>query len=111
MLKWVLLWNKSIVFHRSIQINKKIIKAQCWDTGGAERFSGVRTPWVCFFEWKRTGKLPFDETIDTTIEVDVDELWTITVANTPTIKPAIGLEKIEFSAKILPVILPGNKQN
>ncbi len=47
-----------------------------------------------------------DETIDTTIDVDVDELCTITVANNPSIRPAIGLERIAPSVKAFPVILP-----
>ncbi len=47
-----------------------------------------------------------DETIDTTIDVDVDELWTITVANRPTINPAIGFERMAPSVKTWPVILP-----
>jgi len=40
------------------------------------------------------------------MDVDVDELWTITVANKPTINPAIGLERIAPSEKTLPVSLP-----
>ncbi len=47
-----------------------------------------------------------DETIETTIDVDVDELCTITVANNPSIRPAIGLERIASSVNALPVILP-----
>jgi hypothetical protein len=47
-----------------------------------------------------------DETIDTTIDVDVDELCTITVANKPNIRPAIGLERIAPSVNAFPVILP-----
>jgi hypothetical protein len=39
-----------------------------------------------------------DETIDTIMDVDVDELCTRTVANKPTINPAIGLEITEPSA-------------
>jgi hypothetical protein len=47
-----------------------------------------------------------DETIETTMDVDVDELCTITVANNPSIRPAIGLERIALSVNALPVILP-----
>ncbi len=49
------------------------------------------------------------ETIETTIDVDVEELWTITVANNPTINPASGLERMAPSEKTLPVILPNEK--
>jgi len=51
-----------------------------------------------------------DETIDTTIDVDVDELCTITVANNPSIRPAIGFERIVPSLNALPVIFPLRKQ-
>lgn len=40
------------------------------------------------------------------MEVEVDELCTITVANKPTMRPAMGLEKIAPSEKIFPVTLP-----
>lgn len=49
-----------------------------------------------------------DETIDTTIDVDVDELCTITVANKPNIRPAMGLDRIAPSVNALPVILPNS---
>lgn len=47
-----------------------------------------------------------DETIETTIDVDVDELCTITVAKRPSIRPAIGFERTAPSVNALPVILP-----
>ena len=52
-----------------------------------------------------------DETMETTIEVDVDELCTTTVARRPSINPAIGLESIASSVKSLPVILPKRRWN
>ena len=51
-----------------------------------------------------------DETIDITIDVDVDELWTRTVASKPTINPAKGFERTAPSVNIWPVTLP-NKIN
>ena len=45
-------------------------------------------------------------TIETTIEVVVDELWTRTVARIPIIKPATGLLKILFEAKASPAAFP-----
>lgn len=47
-----------------------------------------------------------DDTMETTIEVDVDELCTTTVAKSPSISPAIGLESMAPSVNSLPVILP-----
>lgn len=40
------------------------------------------------------------------MDVDVDELCTITVANNPSIRPAIGFERTAPSVKAFPVILP-----
>lgn len=51
-----------------------------------------------------------DETIDTTIDVDVDELWTRTVVNNPTINPASGFDKTDPSLNTCPVILPWEKK-
>ena len=47
-----------------------------------------------------------DETIETTMDVDVDELCTITVANNPSIRLAIGFERTASSVNALPAILP-----
>ena len=47
-----------------------------------------------------------DETMDTTMDVDVDELWTMTVAKRPSIRPAIGFDRTAPSVNALPVILP-----
>jgi hypothetical protein len=52
-----------------------------------------------------------DDTMETTIEVDVDELWTTTVAKRPSINPAIGFESMAPSVKSLPVILPEKRCN
>ena len=37
-------------------------------------------------------------TRETTIEVEVEDDWTKTVANTPTMRPAIGLDRAEKSS-------------
>ena len=44
--------------------------------------------------------------MDTTIDVDVDEDCTRTVANTPIIRAAIGLDKILLFVKAFPAALP-----
>jgi hypothetical protein len=43
------------------------------------------------------------------MDVDVEELWTRTVANRPTINPAIGFERIAPSPNTWPSILPNQK--
>lgn len=45
-------------------------------------------------------------TIDTTIEVVVEELWTRTVARMPIIRPATGLLRILFEANASPAAFP-----
>jgi hypothetical protein len=54
--------------------------------------------------------LLFEPTMDTTIEVDVDELCTKTVTNTPTIKPQIGL-LMNDEAKMFPAARPACTQS
>ena len=49
-------------------------------------------------------------TIDTTMEVVVDELWTRTVARMPIIRPATGLLRISFEAKASPAAFPPNRR-
>ena len=49
-------------------------------------------------------------TIDTTMEVVVDELWTRTVAKMPIIRPATGLLRISFEAKASPAAFPPNRR-
>ena len=49
-------------------------------------------------------------TIETTMEVVVDELWTRTVAKMPIIRPATGLLRISFEAKASPAAFPPNKR-
>ena len=49
-------------------------------------------------------------TIETTMEVVVDELWTRTVAKIPIIRPATGLLRISFEAKASPAAFPPNKR-
>lgn len=43
----------------------------------------------------------------TTIEVEVDELWTSTVTKIPTTRPATGLDSITLSWKMSPATFPG----
>ena len=64
---------------------------------------------MSYIDTDRCINLLDDETIDTTIEVDVDELCTTTVANSPSISPAMGFERTAPSLKALPVILPASK--
>lgn len=45
------------------------------------------------------------------MDVEVEELWTITVDKTPIIRPAMGLERIAPSANTWPVILPDENYN
>lgn len=45
-------------------------------------------------------------TMPTTMEVEVEELCTRTVARTPIITPATGLDRISFFLKISPADLP-----
>ena len=47
-------------------------------------------------------------TIATTMEVVVDELCTNTVANTPNIRSAMGLDRMSFCWKAAPAALPAN---
>ena len=54
--------------------------------------------------------LPSPATIATTIDVDVEELCTSTVTNTPIMSPATGLLRISFSEKALPAALPPNRR-
>lgn len=42
----------------------------------------------------------------TTMEEEVDELWTSSVTKTPMTRPARGLDKTELSWKMLPAALP-----
>ena len=49
-------------------------------------------------------------TIDTTMEVVVDELWTRTVAKMPIIRPATGLLRISLEAKASPAAFPPNSR-
>lgn len=42
----------------------------------------------------------------TTIDEEVEELWTSRVTRTPMTKPASGLDKMELSWKMLPAVLP-----
>ena len=49
-------------------------------------------------------------TIETTMEVVVDELWTRTVAKMPIIRPATGLLRISFEAKASPAAFPPNRR-
>ena len=49
-------------------------------------------------------------TIDTTMEVVVDELWTRTVAKMPIIRPATGLLRISLEAKASPAAFPPNRR-
>ena len=49
-------------------------------------------------------------TIDTTMEVVADELWTRTVANMPIIRPATGLLRISLEAKASPAAFPPNRR-
>lgn len=48
-----------------------------------------------------------EETMLTTMEEEVDELWTSRVTRTPMTKPARGLDKILLSWKMSPAVLPG----
>lgn len=43
----------------------------------------------------------------TTMEVEVDELWTSTVTKIPTTSPATGLDSTTLSWKMSPATLPG----
>ena len=52
-----------------------------------------------------------DETMATTMEVDVDELWTRTVANKPITTPATGFERTDFSVKTSPACFPPRRRN
>ena len=47
-----------------------------------------------------------EETMATTMEVDVEELWTRTVASKPMTTPATGFERTEVSVKTSPACLP-----
>ena len=49
-------------------------------------------------------------TIETTMEVVVDELWTRTVAKMPIIRPATGLLRMSFEAKASPAAFPPNRR-
>ena len=49
-------------------------------------------------------------TIETTMEVVVDELWTRTVAKMPIIRPATGLLRISLEAKASPAAFPPNRR-
>lgn len=51
--------------------------------------------------------LLLEPTIVTTMEVEVDELWTMTVARTPSISPARGLDNTPL-LNALPAALPMN---
>ena len=48
-----------------------------------------------------------EETMLTTMEEEVDELWTSRVTRTPMTKPARGFERTELSWKMSPAALPG----
>jgi hypothetical protein len=60
--------------------------------------AAVAPPWTSMFFNEKY--LLEDETIETTMDVDVDELWTRTVANKPSINSAIGFERMAPSEKI-----------
>lgn len=47
----------------------------------------------------------------TTIEEEVDELWTSRVTSTPMTRPARGLDKTELSLKMSPAVLPGHVEH
>lgn len=49
-----------------------------------------------------------EETMLTTIEEEVDELWTSRVTRMPMTTPARGLDKTVLSWKMLPAVLPGH---
>jgi len=50
--------------------------------------------------------LQLEPTIDTTIDVEVEELCTNTVASTPIMSPAIGLLNILLSLNTFPAAFP-----
>ena len=50
-----------------------------------------------------------DPTMVTTIEVDVEELWTKTVIITPSMRPQIGLLSSSLLLRTSPAVLPKNK--
>lgn len=52
-----------------------------------------------------------EETMLTTMEEEVDELWTNRVTRTPMTRPARGLDKTELSWKISPAALPGYSEH
>jgi hypothetical protein len=45
------------------------------------------------------------------MEVDVDELWTRTVASKPMTTPATGFERTDFSVKTSPAFFPPRRRN
>lgn len=51
-----------------------------------------------------------EDTMLTTMEEEVLELWTITVTNTPMTSPATGLASTILSLKISPAALPVHTQ-
>lgn len=46
----------------------------------------------------------------TTMEEEVDELWTSSVTRIPSTSPATGLDRTKVSWKMLPAALPGRIQ-
>lgn len=61
---------------------------------------------ICFWVVRGSYSQP-DETMLTTIEEEVDELWTNSVTRIPITNPATGFDRTVLSWKMLPAVLPG----
>ena len=69
--------------------------------------------WICFLRCvhiEMTNLLP-EETMATTIDVDVDELCTKTVASKPITTPATGFDNTDVSVNTSPAFLPPRRRN
>lgn len=71
------------------------------------QFSSSSPPTCVFFGKRRGSYSRPEETMLTTMEEEVDELWTSSVTRIPMTNPATGLDRTALSWKMLPAALPG----